>query len=948
MGPGRTVHRLDTRGTVRDWLVSPAWSEPVYDLATHLDATGTPWGGDGRWVLTNGPDATPLKQALYRSRPLREDLPPEPVTEGGPVSYLGPTGRLHQGTWQRVHTGSDGLVDWSAFCFTPQYRLAVAATAVEVDQAERCVLRLASTGPTRIFQDGRLIGESAAISYMEPVEQRIAVWLPSRITTFVVASWQVAFRECRQVLRLRMDGLPVRVVIASPGADEYASASAEEVLDAVGTARWGVTEPVVALTGPPGARLRVWWTGGPAYPTRVRLTAGQAELRLIRARPDPPDAPEPVLPRGRVTTPAVGVAATPTGDAGPVPLAVPAAPPARQAGPVGESGEPTEDVGSGELAEDVGSASMLVTSGVLRVAVDDDRTPVERYFPVAVLPADHRAEPVGEPAGWRREVLEHAAASGAAVAGELARFAVTGAGVTAAGLATALDMLGDRADCADFEAVGLLYLWHRVPAPDWSDGLRKRVREALLGFKYWIDQPGLDTMCYFTENHQLVWHTAETLAGEAFPDEVFTNTGWPGTRHAAHGGRLARDWISRRLAGGFSEFDSNAYLAIDILALVALVECTGDAELAGLAAGLTDRVLFSLAANSWRGVHAAAHGRAYVPALRSARLAETSPIMRLCFGVGALNDALLPATALATARRYAVPDAIRATAGHVCDTWWGRQSYRGVHRFTHDLLDRPYGSDAVVYRTPEVMLASVQDYRVGLPGLQEHVWGATLGPEARIFATHPPNSSCSPSSRPNAWAGNRILPRVRQSLDTLLALYHLPSGDPMGRTHAWFPVAHLDEWAQRGSWTAGRVGDGYVALATDGGATLARSGPDAWQELYPAGRGAAWVCTVGRRAVHGTFQEFLASLAEPDFTADRVAVALPGGHLLELPWTGPFTVDGQPADLDGDGRPLAWPQVDNPACRLAHGATEMLIQIDGAQHRIDLRRGRPLPPADPH
>ncbi len=898
----RTVHRLDERGTVRDWLVSPAWSEPATDLAEAVSAEDTPWGEDGRWVLTNGPDVTPLKQRLYWSRPLRPVAPDGLATEGGPVSYLGPTGLPHHGTWERVHTAADGLVDWSEFCFTPEYRLALAATVVEVDQAEWRTLRVASTGPTMLFHNGRLLSESSTVSYMEPVEQEIRVWLPSRTSTLLVASWQVAFRECRQVLRMRVDGLPVRVVIPVSGADEYLSAAAEQLLDAVGVTRWGSTRPEALLTGPDGARLRVWWSAAPKHATSVRLVDGRATVQL----------------------------------AGPAPAGSPAG------SPVGSpEGSP-----EGEGPEDVGSASMLSTGeGELRVSIDDDRAPVYRSFPVAVLPAGYRPQPVGEPSQWRRELLEHVAGVPGTAAGELARWTLHGATVTAGGLEGALRMVTERADCADFEAVGLLNLWHRVPPQAWEPGLRKRVREALLGFKYWIDQPGLDAMCYFTENHQFVWHTAETLAGEAFADETFTNAGWDGAKHAEHGRALAREWIEQRLAGGFSEFDSNAYLAIDTLALVSLAELTTDTGLAELAAGLADRVLFSLAANSWRGIHGAAHGRSYVQALRSSRLEETAPIMRLCFGMGALNDAVLPATVLATARRYAVPEAVRAVAWHAGEQWYARQSYRGTYHFKYDLLERPYDSDAVIYRTPDVMLASVEDYRVGLPGLQEHIWGATLGPEAQVFVTHPPNASSSPSARPNAWAGNRILPRVRQVGGTVLALYQIPPDDPVGHTHAWFPIVHFDEWARRGAWMACRVGDGYVALATEGGSEPVTTGPEAWQSLLPAGAGTAWVCTVGRRATHGSFAEFLDSLGTPHFAADRVRFAPPGGPELDLGWRGPFTVDGSPADLDDRGDIVQHRQVDNPACRLRHGDAEMVIAIDGVRHRIDLHHGRPLPPA---
>jgi hypothetical protein len=871
---GRTVHALDERGTVRDWLTTPAWAEPADDLAACLAPEGDPWGERGRWRLTNGPDATPLKEELHRLRPLRPDPVTAPVTEGGAVAYTGPTGIRHAGAWSRVHTAADGLVDWSAFCFTPEYRLALAATVLEVDQAEWRTLRLASTGPYRLFVGGKQAAESTTVTYMEPAEQEVRVWLPSGTTTVTVATWQVAFRECRHVLRLRVGGLPVRVVVPAEGACEYAAAHAERVLNAVGVTRWGTTDGTVPLTGPTGTALRVAWGDQVEH---VRLDDdGRATLRL---------------------------------------------------------GAP----GSADT-DDLGSASMLATNTPLRISLDTplpERTPITREFPLATLPPDYRPAPVGDPAIWREEFLGHAARGQGTPAAELVRALADPAyRVSAARLAHSLWMIEQRADCADFEALGLAHLWHRVPDADrWEPGLRERVQAALLGFKFWIDQPGLDAMCYFTENHQLVWHTAELLWGRALADETFTNADRPGTQHAAHGRELAVAWLRRKLAGGFSEFDSNAYLAIDLLALVSLIEFSGDPEIESLAAGVADRILFSLAANSWRGIHGCAHGRSYVGTLRSSRLEETAPIMWLCFGTGALNDALLPATALATARRYRVPEVIRRAATDLPEHWLGHQSYRGTYRPSHDLLARPYGSDVTVFKTPDAMLSCAQDYRPGLPGLQEHVWGATLGPETQVFVTHAPNASTSPAARPNAWAGHRVLPRARQHEDTVLALYRIPGDDPMSYTHAWFPLATFDEWISSGVWTVGRLGDGYVALATEGGAEPVTAGPDAWQELRPLGAGTAWVCTIGRRAAHGDLAAFTAALGEPRFGPGSVAY-----RNLSLTWDGPFTIDGRVDQL-----PTA-PLLTNPYTRLAAADDRLVIQPPSGPaltpHVIHLHNGR--------
>jgi hypothetical protein len=731
-------------------VVRPVIAAPVPEADLGLAASGSPWGADGRWVLTNGPDVTPLKRRLYRSRPLPTDLAVPEVLEGS--------------DFRRIHTGMDGLVDWSEFCFTPTYRTAVAGTALEVDQAEWRTLRVASTGPVLLHVNDELLLHADTVSYMEPIEHEVRVWLPSGVSPVVITSWQVGFRECRQVVRLRVGGLPVRVVIPSPGADERASAEAERILSAVGTPTWGTVNGEVELTGADGASLRV---GREA----VTLVGGRATVRLDS---------------------------------------------------------------SAEGA--VGSASMLASGEVvLRVSVDG--SPVFREFPVAVLPSLYRGEPVGTPEQWRLELLDHVRSTTPSVATALASGRVAGAA-----LARSLWMIGGRADCADFEAVGLLTLLHRIE--DWEPGLRDEVRAALLGFKYWIDQPGLDAMCYFTENHQLVWHTAELLAGELFPDSVFGNTGWRGAEHAAHGEELAAEWIRRRLAGGFSEFNSNAYLAIDALALVSIVEFAADPTLVEDARELLDRILTGLYATSWRGINGAAHGRSYVNTVRSSRFEETGPILWLCYGMGALNAAVLPATALATAVRYQLPLAPSASE-------LARISSAGEYRFEHDLLSRPYHSDIVVYKTSDVMLSTVEDYRPGLPGLQEHVWGATLGPETQVYVTHAANSSTSSSARPNAWAGNRILPRARQFRDVVLALYRIPPDDPTGYTHAWFPLSTLDSWEQCGVWTIGRRGNGIVALACEGGSrfvTVGRMPTRSCGPTAPAPRGCAWSGILRRRS----------------------------------------------------------------------------------------------------
>lgn len=885
---GRTVHTLDRSGYVRDWLASPVWSSPCTDLADLLSADGSPWGEKGRWVLTNGPDVARLKARLYRQHPLITDQPLPEVVEGGDVRWAAPwRAEPDHDRWLRLHTQWDGLIDWSRFCHTPEYQHGVAATCLEVDQAEYRTLEVACTGPFALWVDDELVLSNDDFGYMEPLRERVRVRLTSGLTRVVLATWQVAFRECRHIASLRVLGLPVRVVVPSPEADEYVAATAERVLDSVATSPWALADGQLTLTGPADAELRLEVPG--REPQLVRLTSGKTTVPLL------------------------------------------------------------EDAAAGADSAASGSASMLDTGETtVKVSLDDKRAPVSRTFQVARVPDHYRPAPVGDdPQVWREQLLRHATAGPPSVARALANVVTDPeARVGAADLADALDLVDRRGDCADFEALGLLQLWHRADPDRWEPGLREQVRGALTGFKYWIDQPGLDAMCYFTENHQMVWHTAELLAGEALKAADFRNSGWTGGQHARHGADLAWDWMQRKLAGGFSEFDSNAYLAIDTLALTSLVEHAEDVRFRQLAEALLDKMLLTLAANSFRGVHGAAHGRTYTTTLRSGRFEETAPIMWVLWGTGALNSALLPAVVLAAARRYRVPPLIRAVATRPGREWEGRQVYRGRLRDDLDLLQRPYGSDLRVWRTPDVMLSSVQDYRSGLPGLQEHVWGVTLGPESQVFATHPGAAGHGPSARPNAWAGQRILPRVRQHHDTALVVHRIPGDDPAGTTHLWFPLPYFEEHRTSGPWLAGRVGDGFVGVATQHGFRPMRYGDEAWQRWLPAGSGEAYVVTVGSRAMDGDFDAFVSRLAEsePRFYSD--AAGEPGvswrgrnGVQLELGWSTAFLVDGRCGDLDEHGQLPVPPHLDNPACHQEFSAERLVAEWEGERLELDLRSG---------
>jgi len=892
----RTVHLLDKNGFIRDWLITDAWISTASDLDQVLSGEGDPFGVDGRWVLTNGPDVAPLKSKLFEKRPfiVKQDLPA--IVEGGDVTWLEPgSGKSQTGRWNRNFTGDDGYVDWSHFSYTPEYRNSLMATVIEVDQPEWRKLVVESQGPVQVWINGEIVLSTSKFGYMQPISHEIDTLLPSGTSTLLISQWQISLREVRHAVRVRVKGLPVRIVIPSPGADEFASEIAERELSQVAIRRWARTNGFVEFSGPVGLRLRVKERGSLGAGLPIKLTKGITKVAIAEIKNL-----------------------------------------ARRA----------EQERGKSIDGDV-TATMLDTGEIfLEARVDSNTTPVLRLFRTAQVPSKCRTQVTKKNAAqWRQEVLDHVAASYPSSARALARLQNNPKyRISREDLTPALAMINTRADCADFEAVGMINVLHRFQSSQWPKDLLQDVKSALLNFKYWIDQPGLDAMCYFTENHQLVWHTAEHLIGDFYAEEKFSNSGMNGAEHSQHGGEMALDWLKRKLEGGFSEFDSNAYLAIDTLALVSLLEFSPRKEIRSYAEALLDRTLFSLASNSWRGIHGAAHGRSYTTTFRSSRFEETAPIMWALWGMGSLNLAVLPVTTLITANRYKIPDLILKVAQSVDKKWEGRQVYRGKYRFTSDLLERPYSSDLRVWRNKSGMISSVQDYRSGLPGLQEHVWGVTLAPEVQIFASYPASHSHATSVRPNAWAGHLVLPRVRQFQNYVFAIY--PEMDEVfpESTHLWFPTPLMDEFKIKGSWIAGRVGDGYVAVATPQGFRPQRFGDSAFQEWLPIGIGSLYVAQLNDKSKFKTFKGFLSSLKEPQFDQKELTIKFESKEKFEFSWKGSLLVNGESDSLD-DGIPEVPPRLLNPAVHLSATDSILRANFGGSRLEVDIVNGKRIYPA---
>ena len=196
-------------------------------------------------------------------------------------------------------------------------------------------------------------------------------------------------------------------------------------------------------------------------------------------------------------------------------------------------------------------------------------------------------------------------------------------------------------------------------------------------FRYWMDQPGADAMCFWSENHQILFHTCEILAGQLLPDELFANAGLTGSEHLAKGEERALSWLRKRAAGGFREWDSNTYFEEDVLALSHLVDLAENDDVRELAAVVLDKMFFGLAVNSFKGVFGSSHGRTYAPYIKDAFREPTSGITRLLWGKGIFNGSIRGTVSLACAVNYQLPPVIEAIAIDPADEIWSRERHAG-------------------------------------------------------------------------------------------------------------------------------------------------------------------------------------------------------------------------------------------------------------------------------
>lgn len=398
-----------------------------------------------------------------------------------------------------------------------------------------------------------------------------------------------------------------------------------------------------------------------------------------------------------------------------------------------------------------------------------------------------------------------------------------------------LAYIRERRDCQDFAMAAFLRFFYRYPDhPELTPRQWVTLRTTLQGAKYWVDQGGPDSCCWHTENHQGLYHSAELLAGQLWPELRFPQTHRLGAWHREHARERLYRWLDWRRRFSFSEWNSACYYDEDACTLINLAEFAEDPELRQRAERILHQLLFHIAVNSWKGLTAFSQGRAYEREMFRPAETPMATLAALCWGdtvpqafsqaaiLLASSEVSLPATLVEVGRdrprllinreRHSVnpeaarrhdlhPDRQRDLAyflgngqGHHPHVAEARYvAANGVEKYENEFYDvhyyrrcrekhqppdpwaLPHATGAVhlyTCKTRDYVLSAAQRYRPGTPGYQQFVWCGALSADAIFFTTNPAPTDI-PYGRPGPWIGHSLLPLVAQHRNVLIALHRI-------------------------------------------------------------------------------------------------------------------------------------------------------------------------------
>ena len=531
---------------------------------------------------------------------------------------------------------------------------------------------------------------------------------------------------------------------------------------------------------------------------------------------------------------------------------------------------------------------------------------VQRKIPLSAVRSDYRTAPYGTFVERQIELLRHAVTHDDGLYSEIAKMTLGWWDrITTRKFSPAIETVAALEEDHLTRLTMLLGMVARYGENDqFPTEIRQQLDDCLSSFPYCRQVYAQRTGKTLGDTEELLFAASELLAGQLYPEHTF-----PCSQHAGRWHRQrAEKAVTRRLqhaaAAGFADSSSHS-LAQLLTALAHLIDLADSQEIWDLAAVMIDKVLVTLALDSFQGVYGAAQITAenggVVP---SGHVSPLAGVARLMWGVGAWNWHFAAPISLCCCQNYAHPHLIASLATLPGpDAMWAseRHAVASEHAEAQEAEQHKPAQTLhkAIYRTPDYLLSSAQDFQPGQPGQGGQSWQATLDADAIVFVNHPGEHDPDQDAHRDSYWRSGLLPRVAQHRDLLIALYNLPASDPFGYTRAYFPTFAFDEHQVGKEWAFAAKGDAYIALGCSQPIELVQDGPAASRELRAAGHNVAWICQMGLKADYGSFAEFRKRVLAARLDCDGLSVSYRPlqGDTVTFAWSGPLFVNGEAQPL---------------------------------------------------
>ena len=438
-----------------------------------------------------------------------------------------------------------------------------------------------------------------------------------------------------------------------------------------------------------------------------------------------------------------------------------------------------------------------------------------------------------------------------------------------------LELVDRRIDCADFVLAGILRLFLKYDIE--NEQLKLRMKEVCTNFRYWMDEKGSDAMCFWSENHALLFFGCQMIAGNMFPNDIFIRSGITGSEQAEIGAKRCREWLDSVEKDGFDEFLATGYTCVTAGAILNLIDF-GDDEISLRATKVLDSLLYQLAKHTFDGSVIGPQGRVYRGVLYPFK---TDVLALLHYITPEVNKGYSMWLGDFASTKYQFPEDLAVVMHDGFSETYSCANAEITIEKNMDYILTSVSSPKVYFnkdRTDEVSNTSDTLYQEkfsydsvkalnekfhgttrfepGVYGYQQHLWYAALSGTCPVFVNHPGGTHEKSSMRPGYWYGNGILPALKQKGNMLGAVYLLSEEHPINFTHLYWPSQEFDEVKQEDKWLFGRKSNSYVAVWCN--CEYVPHDDVIFNREYRAyGEKIAYLCMCSSKEQSGGFSEFI-------------------------------------------------------------------------------------------